>query len=41
MQATFFWCRESLDEVMEKYGRWTNAVEGKGLRANVSKTKCM
>ena len=36
-----FWCKESLDEVMEKYGRWTNAVEGKGLRANVSKTKCM
>ena len=24
---------------MEKYGRWKNAVEGKGLRANVDKIK--
>ena len=29
-------CRESL---MDKYGRWKNAVEGKGLRVNVDKTK--
>ena len=36
-----FLCRESLDEVMDKYERWTNAVEGKGLRVNVGKTKCM
>ena len=34
-------CRESLNEVMEKYGRWRNAVEGKVLRVNVSKTKGM
>ena len=32
---------ESLDEVMNTYGRWTNAVEGKGLRVNVGKTKYM
>ena len=34
-------CRESLNEVKEKYGRWKNAVEGKVLRVNVSKTKGM
>ena len=32
---------ESLDEVMDKYGRWKNAVEGKGPRVNVNKTKAM
>ena len=32
---------ESLNEVMDKYGRWKNAVEGKGLRVNVDKTKGM
>ena len=26
---------------MDKYGRWKNAVEEKGLRANVDKTKGM
>ena len=26
---------------MDKYGRWKNAVEGKGLRVNVDKTKAM
>ena len=34
-------CGESLNEVMHKCGRWKNAVEGKGLRVNVDKTKCM
>ena len=34
-------CGESLNEVMDKYGRWTNVVEGKGLRVNVDKTKGM
>ena len=34
-------CGESLNEVMDKYGRWKNALEGKGLRVNVDKTKCM
>ena len=28
-------CGESLNEVMKKYGRWTNAVEGKGLRYTI------
>ena len=32
-------CGESLNEVMDKYERWKNAVEGKGLRVNVDKTK--
>ena len=32
---------ESLNEVMDKHGRWENAVEGKGLRVNVDKTKGM
>ena len=34
-------CGESLNKVMDKYGRWKNTVEGKGLRVNVSKTKGM
>ena len=34
-------CVESLNEVMDEYGRWKNAVEGKDLRVNVGKTKCM
>ena len=29
----------SLNEVMDKYGRWKNGVEGKCLRVNVDKTK--
>ena len=33
-------CGESLNEV-NKYGGWKNAVEGKGLRVNVNKTKHM
>ena len=32
-------CGESLNEVIDKYGRWKNAVEGKDLRVNVEKTK--
>ena len=32
-------CGESFNEVMDKYGRWKNAVEGKILRVNVHKTK--
>ena len=35
----FFW--ESLDEIMDKYGRWKNAVERKGQKVNFSKTKGM
>ena len=34
-------CGESFNEVMEKYERWKNAVQGKGLRVNVDKTKDM
>ena len=34
-------CRESLNEVMDKYRRWKNTVQGKGLRVNVDKTKGM
>ena len=34
-------CGESLSEVMGRYGRWKNAVEGKGLKVNVDKTKGM
>ena len=30
---------ESQNEVMEKYRRWENAVEGKGLTVNVGKTR--
>ena len=32
---------KSLNEVMDKYERWENAVEGKGPRVNVDKTKGM
>ena len=32
---------EPLNAVMDKYGRWKNAVEGKGLRVNVNKIKGM
>ena len=32
---------QSADKVMDKYGRWKNAVEGKGLRLNADKTKDM
>ena len=34
-------CGESLNEVMNKYFKWKNAVEGKGLKMNVDKTKGM
>ena len=34
-------CGLSLHEVMDKYGRWKNTVEGNGLRVNVDKTKGM
>ena len=34
-------CEESLNKVMDKYGRWKNAVEGKDLKVNVDKTKSM
>ena len=34
-------CGESLNDVMNKYKRWKNAVEGKGMRVNVDKTKGM
>ena len=34
-------CGKSLNEVMDKYERWKNAVEGKGLRVNVDKRKGM
>ena len=34
-------CWKSLNDIMDKYGRWKNAVEGKGLRVNVGKTKAM
>ena len=34
-------CGESLNEVMDKFGRWKNAVEGKLLRVNIDKTKGM
>ena len=34
-------CEESLNEVMEKYRRWKNEVEGKCLRMNQDKTKGM
>ena len=32
-------CGESLNEVMDKYERWTNAVEEKSLVVNVDRTK--
>ena len=34
-------CGKSLNEFMDKYGRWKNAVEGKVLKVNVDKTKGM
>ena len=34
-------CGESLNDVMQKYGRWKNVMEGKALRVNVDKTKGM
>ena len=34
-------CGQSLNEVMDKYRRWKNTVEGKGLMVNVDKTKGM
>ena len=34
-------CGELLNEVMDKYGRWKNAVEAKRQRVNVDKTKGM
>ena len=30
-------CGGSLNEVMDKYERWKNELEGKGLRVNVHK----
>ena len=34
-------CGESLNDIMGKYKRWKNAVEGKGLRVSVDKAKGM
>ena len=34
-------CGESINDVMDKYKRWKNAMEGKGLRVNIDKTKGM
>ena len=34
-------CGEPLNEVMDKYRRWKNAVEGKGLRMSINNTKGM
>ena len=34
-------CAESLNQAMDKFGRWKNAVKGKGLRVNVDKTEGM
>ena len=34
-------CGESLNAVMDKYGRWEQAVEAKGLRVNFNETKGM
>ena len=34
-------CGESLNEVLDKYGRWKNVVKGKALRLNIDKTKGM
>ena len=34
-------CEESLDEVMDKFGRCKNPVKGKILRMNVGKTEGM
>ena len=41
METIFFFCGESLNEVMDKYGRWKSAVEGKGLMVNVNEAKDM
>ena len=41
MQTILFCMWEFLDEVMDNYGRWKNAVEGKGLRVSVGKTEGM
>ena len=34
-------CGESLNEVMDRYGKWENAAEEKGLRMTVDNTKGM
>ena len=34
-------CGESLNELMNDYRRWKNAMEGKGMRVNVDKMKGM
>ena len=34
-------CGRSLNEVLEKYRKWKNAVEGIALRVNVAKKKGM
>ena len=34
-------CGESLNEVIDKYRRWKNGVDGKGLRVNVNKMEGM
>ena len=34
-------CGESLNDVMDKHGRWKNTVEGKGLKVNIYKAKGM
>ena len=34
-------CGESLNEVMDSYGKWENAAEEKGLRMTVDNTKGM
>ena len=39
MRSCFLW--ESLNEVTDKYEKWKNRVEGKGLRVNVDETKDM
>ena len=38
-RSCFVW--EPLNKVMDKYGRWKNVVEGKGLKVNVDKAKGM
>ena len=39
--GNLFLCGESLNQVIDKYGRWKNAVEGKGLRMIVDDAKGM
>ena len=34
-------CGESLNEVLDKYRRWKNALEGKSLKVNVDKARGM